>query len=184
MSRGRFISVVGPSGVGKDTVMAALPDSVFALERVRRVITRPSTAGGEVFDGVEDIEFEKMEAAGAFALSWRAHGLAYGVPAEVKADLQNGQDLLVNLSRDVLKAAAAQFQPFLVLSLTANHEVLAQRLAARSRESSAEIAARLKRSKTVPAGLDVIEIDNSGALDDTVFAARSALYPESATRCS
>ena len=37
---GRMIAVVGPSGVGKDSVMAGLLEARPALRRVRRVITR------------------------------------------------------------------------------------------------------------------------------------------------
>lgn len=181
---GRLIAVVGPSGVGKDTVMDALTEAIPGLASVRRVITRPSDAGGEAFEGVDIKTFEEMEAHGAFALSWRAHGLAYGIPKSVDAELATGRDRLVNLSRDVLLDAKARFSRFLVLSLTARPDVLAKRLAARGRETSDEIAARLRRSKSIPKSLDVVSIDNSGALEETIDAARRALYPESLTRCS
>ena len=49
MNRGRLIGVVGPSGAGKDSVMEALVARRPDLHRVRRVITRPETAGGEAF---------------------------------------------------------------------------------------------------------------------------------------
>ena len=54
---GRFIAIVGASGVGKDSVMAALAASDPRLRLVRRVITRPSAAGGEDFDGVTEDAF-------------------------------------------------------------------------------------------------------------------------------
>ncbi|MEO0912102.1 MAG: hypothetical protein AAFY59_03810 [Pseudomonadota bacterium] len=38
---GRFIAVVGPSGVGKDSVMAGMAARTGQLKLVRRVITRP-----------------------------------------------------------------------------------------------------------------------------------------------
>ena len=184
MRRGRLIAVVGPSGVGKDTVMAAMVASVPGLASVRRVISRPSAAGGEDFEGVDLASFEQMEAKGHFGLSWRAHDLAYGIPKDVSDALERGEDRLVNLSRGVLSEAAAHYAPFLVLSLTARPEILAQRLSARGRETPDAISARLARQKTIPSGLDVVEIDNSGALESTVRAAIAALYPESATRCS
>lgn len=176
----RVIGVVGPSGVGKDTVMAALAAAEPRLALVRRVITRPSTAGGEAFEAVTEAEFAARQAAGAFALDWAAHGLRYGIPAGLPAD----RDVLVNLSRAVLTRAAQVFGPgFMVLALQATPAVLAARLAARGREDAAMIAARLaRRGDPLPDGLQVVTLDNSGALADTVAAARAALYPASGRR--
>ena len=47
-----MIAVVGPSGVGKDTVTQALVDAAPQLSLVRRVITRAADAGGEDYDAV------------------------------------------------------------------------------------------------------------------------------------
>jgi ribose 1,5-bisphosphokinase len=175
---GRLIAVVGPSGVGKDTVMAAMAEAAPALGIVRRVITRPSDAGGEDFDGVDPITFAEIRDAGAFALWWQAHDMAYGIPASVDADLGAGRDMLANLSRGVLAEACARFAGMRVLSLTAAPEVLSARLQARGREDSVQITRRLARagSGLAPA-IKAIEIDNSGPLESTVKAALSALYP-------
>ncbi|MCA8883914.1 MAG: phosphonate metabolism protein/1,5-bisphosphokinase (PRPP-forming) PhnN [Rhodobacteraceae bacterium] len=179
---GRLIAVVGPSGVGKDSVMAGLAAAHPGLGLVRRVITREADAGGEVFEPVSDAEFAARKAAGAFALDWTAHGLSYGVPASVQADLDRGGDLLVNLSRSVLIPAAQRFPGLRVLVLRAAPETLAARLAGRGRESADDIAARLARDVALPAGLDLCQISNDGALRDTVAAALAGLYPESAAR--
>ena len=45
------IGVVGPSGVGKDTVMHALAAAQPGIKLARRVITRPVEAGGEEGEG-------------------------------------------------------------------------------------------------------------------------------------
>ncbi|WP_299044126.1 phosphonate metabolism protein/1,5-bisphosphokinase (PRPP-forming) PhnN [uncultured Tateyamaria sp.] len=175
---GRLIAVVGPSGVGKDTVMEAMAAAEPRLALVRRVITRPATSGGEVFDAVTPSEFETLHRNGAFALSWSAHGLSYGVPKAVHTSLDAGQDMLANLSRKVLSLAQARFPGMAVISLTADADILAGRLTARGRETRADIARRLARADTdLPQGLAVTRIDNSGALADTVHAALAALYP-------
>ena len=175
---GRLIAVVGPSGVGKDTVMEAMAEAEPRLGLVRRVITRPSAAGGEVFEGVNVADFEARLAQGEFALHWGAHGLFYGVPTEVDADLATGRDMLVNLSRSVLVEAASHFPGFVAIALTATSEVLAERLAARGRENADEIQRRLARAGSgLPEGVAAISIDNSGTLDSTVQTALSALYP-------
>lgn len=176
---GRLIAVVGPSGVGKDSVMEALCAERPDLVRVRRVITRAPEAGGEDFEAVGAALFAARAAGGDFALHWQAHGLSYGIPREVHQVLARGQDALANLSRAMLGQAARVFPGLHVLHVTARPEVLAARLAARGREGRAEIARRLARpAPAFPEGLTVTEIDNSGRLDRAVAAAMAALYPE------
>jgi ribose 1,5-bisphosphokinase len=59
----------------------------------------------------------------------------------------------------VLEDAARRF-PVRVVEITAPIALLAARLAARGRESAADIAARLSRSVPLPAGLDVVRVMN------------------------
>ncbi|MEM8730629.1 MAG: phosphonate metabolism protein/1,5-bisphosphokinase (PRPP-forming) PhnN [Pseudomonadota bacterium] len=178
---GRLVAVVGPSGVGKDSVMDACAAADPNIVLARRVITRPSEAGGEAFDGVSEAEFETRRAAGDFVLSWPAHGLQYGVPRAIATDLAAGRTVLVNLSRQVLLQAQTAFAGLQVISLTAPPEVLATRLAARGRESGDDIQRRLSRGAlALPEGLHhVNEIENAGPLEDTVAAVLAALQPES-----
>ncbi len=182
MSAGRLIGVVGPSGVGKDSVMAALAAARPDFGLVRRVITRASDAGGESFDAVEPAEFERRCMAGDFVLHWHAHGLRYGIPVGVCDRLAAGETCLVNLSRTVLAEAERRFDGFVTLHLTAPPEVLSDRLAARGREAPEEVARRLSRSDFgLPPGLArVIEVANTGPLDRTVARALAALQIERA----
>lgn len=183
MTTGRLIVVVGPSGVGKDSLMDALCAARPGLHRVRRVITRAPDAGGECFEAVSREVFARRRAAGAFALSWQAHGLHYAIPADTLGVLEAGDDALANLSRAVLAEARAVFPPLHVLSVTAPPEVLAQRLAGRGREPADEVSRRLGRAAPPPpADVPVTEIDNGGALEDAAAAALAALYPDRGAR--
>ncbi|SLN73218.1 AAA family ATPase [Ruegeria meonggei] len=182
MSRAPVIAVVGPSGVGKDSVMEALAARAPGIQRVRRVITRPEGEDGEDFDRVRVETFQKRTKDGAFALHWAAHGLLYGVPKEVEDLRCHADAVLVNLSRSVLVQAQDVFGDLIVISLTADPEVLAQRLSTRGREGKTEQARRLARAQTpLPDGLaKVIEIDNSGPLEPTIVAILARLQPERA----
>jgi len=181
MSVGRFIAVVGPSGVGKDSVMAGLVDRHPGMRLVRRVITRAPEAGGEDHVPVTQSAFDRLVAQGEFVLHWQAHGLCYGISGSVLQDLAAGHDLLANLSRNVVADAVARLPAVTVLTLTARPETLAARLAGRGRETAEQISARLARSvPDLPAGCQVLTIANDGPLAEAVAAASAALYPASA----
>ena len=168
---GRFIAIVGPSGVGKDSVMEALAAADPSLKLVRRVITRPGDAGGEAFDAVTEAGFLQRKARGDFVLSWQAHGLRYGIPATTMHDVVQGRDVVANLSRSVLPAAKAVFPRFQVIVLSASRDVLAARLAARDRETPEDITRRLERADfSLPPDLPAFEVDNSGPLGQTARA--------------
>ena len=157
-----LVLVVGPSGAGKDTVLgmarlALAGDARFRF--VRRVITRPADAGGEDHEAVSDVDFAER----AFALQWRAHGLRYGIPQDVVDDLARGTVVVANVSRGVIAAAAERF-PVRVIEVTAPPAILAQRLAARGRETVEDVAKRLARDVPIPVGVAVDTVMNDGTM--------------------
>lgn len=177
---GRLITVVGPSGVGKDSVMAGLQRVMPSLHLVRRVITRAPDLGGEDYDAVSVAQFQALVEDGAFAVHWGAHGLHYGIPITVKYQLGKGTDCLVNFSRKALAQAAGIFPHLVVLNITAKPETLARRLALRARETEEEISKRLAEAdKPLPAGLRVITLANDGPLSQTVARGVALLQPVS-----
>ncbi|MBP1851690.1 ribose 1,5-bisphosphokinase [Rhizobium halophytocola] len=132
------------------------------LHLVQRVITRPVDAGGENHRAVEHPEFAALKDAGAFAVSWDAHGLRYGIPAAVHEKLALGHLVIANGSRSALPRFAEVFDPLLVINIVARPEVLASRLEKRGRETREDILRRLKRgSLEVRGPFHVVTIDNS-----------------------
>jgi len=159
---GVLVLVVGPSGAGKDTLLDGARAFLAGDPRfrfVRRVITRPADAGGEAHEAIDDAGFAARLAEGGFALHWDAHGLRYGIPADIAADIAAGRTVIANVSRGVIDTARARF-PSRVIVITAPPSVLAQRLAARARESVADIAERLARAAPDPRGPDVETVLN------------------------
>ncbi|RFU49446.1 phosphonate metabolism protein/1,5-bisphosphokinase (PRPP-forming) PhnN [Paraburkholderia sp. DHOC27] len=167
--KGRLIYVMGPSGAGKDALLG------FARQRVtqepvlfaHRYITRPS-GNGEDHVALTDEEFAARSALGLFALEWSSHGLRYGIGVELDAWLERGCTVVVNGSRQHLQHALQRY-PFMdVVHVEAAPEVLAARLGSRARETAEQVAARLARQApfSLPAGVRLTRIDNSGALED------------------
>jgi len=174
---GRLFAVVGPSGVGKDTLLAGVCGA-DGPHWVRRVVTRAEASGGEPFEGVSCAEFATCEALGEFALTWRAHGLSYAIPRRELAPLGEGRDVVFNGSRAALERAMAAFPGLAVIHVTAPAAVLAARLKGRGRESAGQIAARLARAvEAIPARLPVIEIVNDSTPEAGIARLRAALQP-------
>jgi len=165
---GRLVLVVGPSGAGKDSL---LQHARSALERergvvfVRRVVTR-SASTWEDHDSISPEEFPAAVRQGAFALTWFAHGLSYGIPASIDADITAGSSVVCNASRTIVAAARQRYQRVVVALITAPAEVLQARLAARRRGSDLDLGERLARAP--PQGDELRPdhvIDNAGALE-------------------
>ncbi|QRZ14583.1 phosphonate metabolism protein/1,5-bisphosphokinase (PRPP-forming) PhnN (plasmid) [Paracoccus methylovorus] len=172
----RLVAVVGPSGAGKDTLMALACRVRPEIRAARRVITRPGDAGGEDFEGVDEAEFAARQQAGGFALHWRAHGLGYGIPTSA---LAGEGTVLFNASRAVLAQAQARFPDLTVVLVTAPSEVLARRLASRARESGDDQAARLARAGfPLPEGICPRVVMNDGTPEEGLARFLAALQPE------
>lgn len=170
---GTLFLIVGPSGAGKDTLIAAARaqlDAGFVFPR--RVITRPIDRGGEDHEAADPVSFAAREQAGAFALSWRAYGLAYGIPVAIVEQLAAGKHVVANVSRAVVDAARARFARTHVVLITAPPDVLRARLDARGREGRDAIDERLGREQDVAADSVIV---NDGAPETAVRALLSAL---------
>ncbi|MGO4282163.1 ribose 1,5-bisphosphokinase [Cupriavidus sp. OV038] len=164
--------VMGPSGSGKDSLLRALRERLGPQDRVvvaHRYITRAADAN-EASVALSTDEFARRRALGCMALHWHSHGLDYGIGVEIEDWLARGLKVIVNGSREYLPTAVARYPGLCAVHVRVKPEALAARLRQRGRESEAAIAQRLARAGQafdVPAGCKLVEIDNSGALDDS-----------------
>ena len=162
--------VVGPSGAGKDTLLDGARQVLAAEPRfrfVRRVITRPPQPGMEDNDYADAETFRRLRDTGAFALCWEAHGLSYGIPADIADTLRDRAVAVASVSRSVLADAAARY-PTKIIEIVAPADVLARRLAARGREDATAVTARLVRTVPLPAGLAVVRLINDRSVAEGV----------------
>ena len=173
----RLVYLMGASGSGKDTMLRCLRSTLLPHEPVlvaHRYITRPSGAD-EASVSLSEAEFERRVLMGCFSLHWASHGLRYGIGVEIDAWLASGAAVVLNGSRTHLAAAHARYPGMVAVEVVADAEVLAQRLAARGRETPAQIAARLRQASLPlewPAGRTITRLPNNGAPE---IAARQLL---------
>jgi ribose 1,5-bisphosphokinase len=166
--------IVGASGVGKDSLIdgakaALASNSGFVFPR--REITRPGDAGGEDHLHVAPEAFRTRRQAGAYALSWMANGLGYGVPRAIDSVLESGRQIVLNGSRGALGEARARYGNLRLVEITVPPEILRARLEARGRETAAEIEGRLERASALRVcGDDVIRFGNDRPLAQAIDA--------------
>jgi ribose 1,5-bisphosphokinase len=173
LSYGRLIYVVGPSGAGKDSVIAAASKIANKNNRLyfsRRYVTRIAVSdNGDL--PVSAFAFAHYRQNGFFALDWDAHGFSYGIAATINTPLRAGLTVVVNGSRAYLPVALAKYPAMTVVHVSVPPQVAHARLIARGRENAASIAGRMGRTPPLPVpAAQLVNIDNSGALETAAQA--------------
>jgi len=176
---GVLVLVIGPSGVGKDTLITGARQALDADKRfsfVRRLVTRPTDLDIEDHLSIEPDEFAEALVNDRLALHWEAHGLNYALPISVDTDLALGRIVVANVSRHVVPTAIAKYPNCRVLMITAEISLRAERLSKRGRENRDQITARLAREgAALPADVSPVMIDNSSSVGIGVTAFVMAL---------
>lgn len=164
---GAWVFVCGPSGSGKDSVMAYAQqtlvthaDIVFA----RRFVTRPVHAGSD-HDALTPAAFAALLLAGGLSWHWQAHGFSYGIASQYGDSVRAGGLVVVNGSREHVHSLPAS--PDLhVVHVTAGVEARARRLLQRGRDSAEAVAQRLERKADFDGTSADCVIVNDGELAD------------------
>lgn len=171
--------MVGPSGVGKDTLIGGARQALDGDKRfsfVRRLVTRPADIDLEDHVSLDREAFANAKRAGRFALTWQAHGLDYALPIGVDTDLALGRVVIANISRHAVPDAVAKYPHCRVIQISAEISLRAARLSKRGRESHDQIVARLAREgAALPANVEPTVIDNSSTVGIGVTAFVMAL---------
>jgi ribose 1,5-bisphosphokinase len=174
---GRLVLVVGPSGAGKDTLIHLVREALrndAAVVFARRIVTRTASAA-EDHDSMDAAAFDRAARAGAFALTWEAHDLRYGIPVVIDDHVRAGRTVVCNVSRTIVETARRRYAEVVVALVTAPPAVLAARLAARARDSDGDIAQRLARGEGFAEIAADCVIENVGAPDAGAAALMDAI---------
>ena len=167
---GALVYVMGPSGAGKDSVLArarAMLSADLPIVFAHRYITRPANTGGENHVALSRAEFALRRTHGLFAFHWQAHGNDYGIGHEIDAWRRAGLTVVVSGSREHFRTMDGVDKDTVPVLITAPAGRLKERLLKRGREDAAAAAERLRRG--LARDLDVtgaVTIVNDGALDE------------------
>ncbi|MNR79268.1 Ribose 1,5-bisphosphate phosphokinase PhnN [compost metagenome] len=166
---GRIFYCVGPSGVGKDSLLQWVrqhSEDDGRLVFAQRTITRAADSS-EAHEAVDTSTFWRLAAGGQFAMVWQANDLCYGIRRGIEADLKAGRDVVINGSRAYVAQLQQAFPDAVVIWIEANETLLRERLEARQREQGPALLKRLKRAKEFlpESQTQIIRLDNSGPLE-------------------
>ena len=171
---GILIAVVGPSGVGKDSLLSGVQERLPQVQFMRRTITRPADAGGERHLAVTSEEFRMLQARRKFLFHWEAHDLLYGIPIEAQDLVLAGHAVVFNGSRTALAQQRDARPDLRVIWVTADIAIRAERLAKRGRETAADIRRRLAVSDgEIPA--DAMVVENNDSLEAGIQQMQAAI---------
>jgi guanylate kinase len=181
-----FVVLSGPSGAGKDAIIARLKDAAPFIERIVTVTTRPRRVGESDsvdYHFVSPPKFQKM-IGDKKLLEWaEVYGNWYGVPKEpVKQALERGQDIIVRT--DVQGAATIKKtmpRAILIFLMPSSMEELDIRLKERHTESSLDLALRTRIAeeeiKKLPL-FDYIVFNRQGEIDSAVADIKAIIRAE------
>ena len=163
--------IVGNSGSGKDSILANARDN-WAKEKPAlivpsRYITRPESPETEKYHSVSVEKFKKMEEAGKFALKWISYGIHYGVSKDILRELEDGNLVIVNVSRQIIDLSRKNFPGVKVIFVKVPLDILLSRIRERGRETEEQIQKRVERAKKnvdLP-GADFV-LENIGTIED------------------
>ena len=187
----RLVIVSGPSGVGKDTVIAALRRRPGG-EDFHYVVTcttrppRPYEEDGVHYRFLSDAEFLGLKKAGELLEANLVHGHWYGTPrAEVREALARGLDVILKI--DVQGAAvikASVPEALLIFLVPPSLEDLFGRLKRRATETADELDVRQRNAALELArqsDYDHVVVNETGAVDDVAGRIDSIIRTERAS---
>lgn len=158
----KIILIVGPSGVGKDTLLKNVKNKIQA-NFVKRYITRaPDENETNYF--IQEEAFRILEKNNFFISTWTAHNNLYAI---AKNSIVEGLNI-ISISRAKIKDFEKEYQKVYTINITLNKKDLKQRLEKRARESKEEIEKRLKRNYEKIEAKNLIEFENNKSLDESV----------------
>ena len=171
-----LVVISGPSGVGKDAVLARLrathPELFFAVTATTRP-KRPGETDGLDYIFVTPGRFHQLREKGELLEHAEVYGRFYGVPKEpLRRAIEQGKDSVVKV--DVQGAATIKKMApdaFLIFLAAPSMEELERRLTTRKTESPEQMAIRIETARDEVKQsdwFDAVVVNETDALEETV----------------
>jgi guanylate kinase len=171
-----LVVITGPSGVGKDTIVARLrelhPDCYVVVTATTRA-PREGERHGVDYLFIDRAEYDRVLAAGEFLEHAEVYGNGYGIPrAPVRAALAEGRDVLMRIDPQGA-ATIGRLVPGATRIFVAppTMDELESRLRNRKTDSPAALARRLATARAEMERAEEFEyyvVNADGELDRTV----------------
>ncbi len=181
-----LVVLSGPSGVGKDSVLAAMrltdPRPYYVVTATTRP-QRPGEVDGHDYLFISPGRFQKMVDQGEFLEHAEVYGRRYGVPRPpVREALARGQDVIVKT--DVQGAATikgAAPEAVLVFLAPPTLEELERRLRSRQTDSPEQVKLRIetaRRELEQLANFDYVVVNHRDGIPETVARLQAVVAAE------
>ena len=183
---GLLFVLSGPSGAGKDAVMARLREQRFPLRFGVTATTRRRREGevhGVDYFFVSDSEFDRMIGEDEL-LEWAVvHGNRYGVPrTQTRELLSAGIDVLLRVDVQGADSIRSRVSGSVLIFLTVpSLEALRIRLTKRNTETPQELAVRLTNAREEmrrQEEFDYLVVNDDGGLDEAVEKVKAIVTAE------
>jgi guanylate kinase len=181
-----LIVISGPSGVGKDSLLARLKAAGLPFHFVVTANTRPRRPGeteGQDYHFVSMNEFAELIEQGELLEYAVVYGDYKGIPKQqVRQALASGKDVILRLDvQGALTVRRLVPEAVLIYLLAGSEAELEERLRLRQTESPDSLKIRLvtarEELKRLPE-FDYVVINRQDALDETVEAVVSIIHAE------
>ncbi len=184
------VVISGPSGVGKDAVLARMKRSPKERHFVVTATTRPQRPGER--DGVDYVfttpaEFQALVARDGFLEHAEVYGRLYGVPrSQVEEALRAGQDVIVKTDVQGARTIRSKMPDALLIFLAPpDMQELERRLRERKSETAEDLRRRIltaSQEMECRSEFDHVVVNHNGRLDAAVAAIEGIIIQEKRRR--
>jgi len=166
MEETKIVLIVGPSGVGKDTLLKLAKKrlkDVDGFNFVKRYITRKPDKNEKNYY-LRFAAFNILKESCYFVSHWKAHNNEYGI---AKESIKKGVNI-ISISRGSIHDFENEYDSVTTIYVTIPKTLLLNRLRLRGRETEAEIMNRLKRTYDKVEAKSLVKFDNSSHIKTSV----------------
>ncbi len=178
--------VSGPSGAGKDSVLARLKQTAVNMRFITTMTTRkprPKEIDGVDYNFVSHELFEELKNKNELLEHAQVYGNWYGPPKEpIRQALREGKDVIIRVDvQGVVNIKKIVPDAVFIFIMPPSLEELEKRLKLRYTETPVELALRLKTAREeikMATMFDYMVVNNGGSLDIAVETIKAIITAE------